>query len=85
MRVRVTRLEPAGSPLVFELTAPGMKHPDGRIDRLEPPANAGRGASEAMQALSICFSVAQRRGGDVRVVKDGASGSVITFTCPVVG
>jgi two-component system, NtrC family, sensor kinase len=85
MRLRVDKTESTDVALVFELTAPGMEHPEGRIDRLEPPPTASRGASEALQALSICFSVAQRRGGDVRVAKDADSATVISFTCPVVG
>lgn len=84
VRLRVGNAESAES-IVFEVTAPGMEQPEGRIDRLEPPANANRGTSEALQALSICFSVAQRRGGEVRVGRDGASATVISFTCPVVG
>jgi signal transduction histidine kinase len=85
IRLRVSEAESNPSALKFELTAPGMDQPEGRIDRLEPPKDASRGTSEAMLALSICFAVAQRRGGDIRIDKDQSSATVMSFTCPLVG
>jgi signal transduction histidine kinase len=85
VRLRIGGTESMEKSLSFELTAPGMEQPGGRIDRLEPPDDASRGTSEAMQALSICFAVAQRRGGDVRVGTDPSSATVLSFKCPLVG
>jgi signal transduction histidine kinase len=66
----------------FELTAPGMAFPRGRIDRLEAPEQPGKADSETLQTLSICFSVAQRHGGIVTVAENDRGATTIVFSCP---
>lgn len=83
-RLRITEPASGADTILLEITVSGMKYPEGRIDRLEPPESAAPGTSDTMQALSICFGVAQRRGGVVRVGRDEADATVLSFTCPVV-
>jgi signal transduction histidine kinase len=70
-----------GAMVVFELAVPGMDLPKVRIDRLEPPEEDGRIDADRLQALSVCFAIARRNGGNVDVVADPPQGALIRFEC----
>lgn len=72
----------SGNLMRFELTTQGAEYPRGRIDRLEPPEQLGPANAEAMQALSMCFAVAQRQGGSVQLERGASGVSTVAFTCP---
>lgn len=71
-----------GKAVSFDLAAPGMRCPAIRIDRLEAPDRPDEVDLDAMQALSICSGVAQRRGGSVRFRQDEELKTVVSFVCP---
>jgi two-component system, NtrC family, sensor kinase len=67
--------------VTFQIVAKGMEHPRGRIDRLEPPDPPVDPHADSMQALSICFAVAQRHGGSVLVTRDAEKATMLSFEC----
>jgi signal transduction histidine kinase len=73
-----------GAMVVFEVAVPGMDLPKMRIDRLEPPEEDGRIDADRLQALSVCFAIARRNGGNVDVVADPPRGALIRFECRTV-
>lgn len=80
--VTLTGTESGPKAVLFELGAPGLKPPPGRLDRLEPPEPGVRYDAGALETLWLCLGLAKRTGGsfDVVAASTGA-GAVIRLEC----
>lgn len=66
--VTLTGTEQGPKTLLFELLAPGLAAPPGRLDRLEPPEAGVRYDAGALETLWLCLALAKRSGGGLDVV-----------------
>jgi len=70
----------AADKIGFELKIPGLKLPNARIDRLDPPDGDGVNA-ESHQVLSICNAIARQHGGKLELVSPTQGQTAVQFEC----
>lgn len=70
-----------GTQLVaFELVAPGLSAPPGRLDRLEPPDPGVQYDAGVLETLWLCLGLAKRLSGNLDILNT-SSGATIRFEC----
>ena len=74
-------VEPTAPGVRFSLTIPGLDLSDVRIDRLDPPAHAGPEIQDALQVLTVCYALAARHGGSLKVAR-GPAPATVELECP---
>lgn len=80
-RVKLQVVEQGPKRLVFELTAPGLTPPPGRLDRLEPPESGVRYEASTLETLWLCLGLARRIGGNFELAPAADGGMTLRLEC----